>query len=595
MLDKSQLTPLMKQYLQIKSEHKDKILLYRMGDFYETFFDDAKTISKILGIALTKRSHGKGGDAPLAGFPYHALENYLPKLIDAGQKVAICEQVEDPKKAKVVVKREVIEVITPGTTLSEKLLENKRNNYLCSLHLYDEKASVSYIDVSTGEFHVAVLDIKEIEDFLHTFSPKEIVVAKGQKEEIKKMLQKYGEVLYSVLDDWLFTYDYSYEQLTGHFKVKNLKGYGIEDNVAAIITAGVIIHYLTENYKQQLEHITHLTPIHLDDYMFLDEATRKNLEITSGLASGNKEGSLIAVIDDTQTPMGGRLLKQWLNKPLINAEMLLDRQKNVDFFHTNETFTMQVQDHLAEISDLERMAARLATGRLNPRELIFLKRTLQTVVKIDELFKSDEKYGEFKPDFFNLFDVIELIDKSINEDAPLNIKEGNIIKKGYSSELDELKALVSSGKDWIAKYQQKEREKTGITSLKVGYNRVFGYYLEVTSVHKNKVPEEYIRKQTLTNAERYITPELKEYEDKILGAEEKIAALEYELFIKIRDEIAAYIPQIQKNAELIAKIDLYANFAQIARKNGYVKPEITDEKMIRIIEGRHPVVEHFLP
>ncbi|MCK5076447.1 MAG: DNA mismatch repair protein MutS, partial [Calditrichia bacterium] len=399
----------------------------------------------------------------------------------------------------------------------------------------------------------------------------------------------------SKMDNWLFTFDYCYDKLIQQLKVKNLKGFGIEGNRLSIISAGVVISYLQENYKQQLEHISQISSIQIGEFMFLDESTRKNLELTSTIASGGKEGTLISIMDETQTPMGGRLLKQWLSKPLVSKEPLLKRQNNVKYYYENEPFTIQLQEMLAEISDIERMAARLATGRLNPRELIFLKRTLQTIAEIDTYYHAKNVSFEYKPEFIDLHEAIDLIEKSISEDAPLNIKEGNIIKEGYSEKLDELKSLAGSGKEWVVSYQQKERERTGISSLKIGYNRVFGYYLDVTAVHKDKVPEDYIRKQTLTNSERYITPELKEYEEKILGAEEKIAELEYELFQKIREEISKYISQIQKNSMLIARIDVYCNFAYIAHKYNYVCPQIIDEEVIEIIEGRHPVVEQTLP
>jgi DNA mismatch repair protein MutS len=590
------LTPLMEQYLQIKDQYRDMILLYRMGDFYETFFDDAKVISRVLGIALTKRSHGKGGDAPLAGFPYHALDNYLPKLVQAGYKVAICEQVEDPKKAKVVVKREVVEVITPGTTVSEKILENKVNNYLCSIYV-DEKnktAGIAFIDVSTGEFNTTESELDQIYEIVISFHPKEILIAKGQEELVQDLL-KGMDVIFTSEEDWIFSYQYAYDLMIQQFSVKNLKGFGLEQDEAAVSAAGAIIYYLQQNYKQKLSHIQSISRLHFSDYMILDESTRRNLELTASITGLGKKGTLIDIIDFTQTPMGGRLLKQWLNRPLINRNLIEERQRKVRYYYDHDDMAEEIRDILSEIYDLERMASRLATGRLNPRDLLFLKKSLQSVRQLEELFDHYDAPETIRPQFSDCQSIIDLIEKSIDENAPINIKDGNIIKAGYSNELDELKQLASEGKKWLVEFQARERERTGIPSLKVGYNKIFGYYIEVTKTHQHKVPETYVKKQTLVNADRYITEELKEYEDKILGAEEKIADLEYELFQEVRENISGQISFIIHNAKTIAELDVLVNFAYVAHKHHYVKPEFVDEPILHIKDGRHPVVEHFLP
>lgn len=595
--NKSQkITPLMEQYLSIKEQYKDMILLYRMGDFYETFFEDAKIISKVLGIALTKRSHGKAGDAPLAGFPYHALDNYLPKLIQAGYKVAICEQVEDPKKAKVVVKREVVEVITPGTTLSEKILENKNNNFLVSVYINDKKklGGVAYIDVSTGEFGVTDLPLNQINEVLLSFHPREILISKEQEEIIRDIFNR-DHVLYTKEEEWIFNYQYAYDLLCEQFQVKNLKGFGIESLDVGISAAGAILHYLKENFKQKLNHIQKISLLQIGDYMVLDESTRKNLELTNTILNQGKEGSLLNIIDYTQTPLGGRLLKQWLNRPLINKELILERQKKVEYYVKNQKILEDIREILSNISDLERMASRLATGRLNPRDLLFLKNSLIAVQRISEYMNKVDVPKDISPNFSNTTHIIKLIEDAIAPDAPMTIKEGNIIKEGYHKELDELRFIAREGKNWLVQYQDQERKRTQIPSLKVGYNKIFGYYVEVTKTHQDKVPPDYIRKQTLVNADRYITEELKQYEEKILGAEEKIAQLEYEIFQKIREEISKDLPIILTNARLIAELDVITNFAFIAQKYNYAKPQIVNEPVLYIKNGRHPVVEHYLP
>lgn len=594
--NKNTLTPLMEQYLSIKNQYQDMILLYRMGDFYETFFEDAKKISKILGIALTKRSHGKGGDAPLAGFPYHALDNYLPKLIEAGEKVAICEQVEDPKKAKVVVKREVIEVVTPGTTFSEKILDNKNNNFLVSIYL-DKKsntAGFAYIDASTGEFGATDLALNKIPELIQTFNPRECLISTDQETVIKELL-KNQKLLYSKEDDWIFSYQYAYDMLCQHFNVSNLKGFGVEELQSGVICAGSILHYLNENYKQKLSHIRKISLLNTNDYMLLDASTQRNLELINSISSGSKQGTLVQILDETMTPMGGRKLRQWINRPLIVKQEIINRLNAVEYYFNQIDITENIRDFLYEISDIERMSARLIAGRLSPRDLVLLKKSLMVIEQLKKTIKEYEIPVQFIPSFEDCQEIITLIDQAIDENAPIALKDGNVIKKGFSRELDELRELSRSGKNWLIEYQAKEREQTGIPSLKISYNRVFGYYIEVTKTHINKVPERYIRKQTLVNADRFITEELKEYEEKILGAEEKILQLESELFQQIRQDISEKIPLILQNADAVAYLDVILNFAYLAKKYNYTKPDFVDENIIEIEQGRHPVVEHYLP
>ncbi|HFB67551.1 MAG TPA: DNA mismatch repair protein MutS, partial [Calditrichae bacterium] len=589
-------TPLMEQYLAIKAKYQDMILLYRMGDFYETFYEDAKIISRVLGIALTKRSHGKVADVPLAGFPYHALDAYLPKLIKAGHKVAICEQVEDPKKAKTVVKREVVEVITPGTALSEKILDNRSSNYLAAVYLKDDTAGISYCDVSTGAFYLSEIPITEVLNYLQEIAPKEVLVSSAQEAAVQQLLGNRLAAIHTRMDDWIFTYQFAYERLTDHFRTPNLKGFGAEDYPLGIVAAGVILYYIGENYQNRLEHIQRVSVISASDVMILDETTRRNLEITTSLMGDNRQGTLLAILDHTLTPMGSRLLKHWMVHPLIRKEAIDQRLERVSAFFENNALRESVREALEHISDMERLLARISTGRATPRDLIALKQALRYIEPIREALReaNDPRLRTFL-DMEDVTDVADLIQRAIVENPPQTLTEGNIIKTGYHAELDELRTISQEGKTVIVELQRREREKTGIPSLKVGYNKVFGYYFEVTKTHQDKVPDYFIRKQTLTNAERYITPELKEFEEKVLTAEEKMASLEYELFQQVREQIARRGEAIQKNARLVAELDVLANFAHVAHKYQYVRPEITADTELHITEGRHPVVERLLP
>jgi DNA mismatch repair protein MutS len=593
----SGITPLMEQYLAIKAKYSEMILLYRMGDFYETFYEDAEIISRVLGIALTKRAHGKSANVPLAGFPYHALEVYLPKIISAGHKVAICEQTEDPKFAKTVVKREVVEVITPGTSLSEKFLQQKDNNFLASIYVQDKKCGISYCDISTGDFFLSELPLENLVDYLLEIAPKEILVQQNIVSQIKSLLEKKIRGIITKLDDWLFSFNFAYEQLTAHFNTTNLKGFGAEDYRLGIIAAGAILQYLKENYQNNLEHITKLSVFSPNEFMILDSTTRRNLEITSPILGGGIEGTLLYILDATLTPMGGRLLKQIINHPFKELEPIKERISQVESFYDEIQLTREVRNHLKSIGDLERLLARITTGKALPRDLISLKNTLQTTQPIRELLKSQEDtpLERFRNNLGGTEKVIELIEESIQENPPNNITEGDLINDGYNLELDELRRITREGKSWIYDLQNKEREKTKIPTLKIGFNKVFGYYFEVTKTHNHKIPDYFIRKQTLVNSERYITPELKEYEEKVLGAEERMAEIEYEIFQEIRSKIAAEGEVIQRNAKILAQIDCITNFAYIAKKNNYTKPEINLNLNLEIQQSRHPVVEKLLP
>jgi DNA mismatch repair protein MutS len=590
-------TPLMEQYLAIKAKHKDKILLYRMGDFYETFYEDARLISKILGIALTKRSHGKTAEVPLAGFPYHALDAYLPKLIESGNKVAICEQVEDPKLAKTVVKREVIEVVTPGTTLSEKILERKSNNYLAAVFVEGETAGLSYCDISTGEYYLSETSLERMLDYLQQIAPKEILVSGKDRDNLTRLFQQKINGLITQLDDWIFQRAYAYESLIDHFRTPNLKGFGIDDLTAGVTAAGAILYYLKENYQSKISHLSKISLLPLEDYMVLDNTTRRNLEISSTILGGRPEGTLIAIIDRTVTPMGGRLLKRWILHPLIRLEHIQQRLSKVEAFFLEPILRNKIRLTLSEVADLERLMSRISTGRATPRDLIALKNSLSLIRPVKDLLSSrqDSVLSSYANNLQELSEILNLLDKAIITNPPLSLTEGGIIKDGFNSELDELRTITREGKNWLIKIQQEEREKTQISTLKLGYNRVFGYYFEVTKSQQAKVPPYFIRKQTLVNGERYITPELKEYEEKILGAEEKIFDLEYRIFQDIRNQVSGFAESILHNAELLAELDCLANLAEIAFQNNYVKPNMENSDRIIIRQGRHPVVEKLLP
>jgi len=595
-------TPLMRQYQQVKAKYPDTVLLFRMGDFFETFDEDAKITSKVLGIVLTKRGNGTSGETPLAGFPHHALDTYLPKLLRAGYRVAICEQLEDPKFAKGIVKRDVIEVVTPGVSFSDKVLEQKQNNYLAAVALpsalstSNDVIGFAFIDVSTGEFGLSEFPLKQFSEQISNLQPQELLVQKRDMETIKSMLGESIHVLYSKVDDWVFNADYAYELIINHFKTQSLKGFGIEEMHIGVVAAGAIMNYMQETQKANIPHIKKIVPHDVSKYMLLDASTKRNLEITTTI-SGQLEGTLFSVIDRTQTPMGGRMLKQWINRPLKRFEPIRARLDAVKELVSNETERWKTREELEPIGDLERLIVKIATGRANPREMNQLKAMLAQIPNL----KSKIKYFKCAAikDMDNCLDplaeIVSTIGQAISDDPPMTFADGGVIRKGYNAELDNIRMLAFGAKDWVAKHQQSERERTGISSLKIGYTNVFGYYIEITNAHKDKVPANYIRKQTLTNAERFITPELKEYEEKILHAEEKIVTLETRLFNELRQIITEYIDAIQTNAHAIAVLDCYISLAEAAIENRYICPIIDDSFIIDIKEGRHPVIEKLLP
>lgn len=590
-------TPLMAQYHKIKESHPDTVLLFRVGDFFETFEDDAKTASKVLGITLTRRANGAAGEVPLAGFPFHAIDTYLPKLVRAGYRVAVCEQMENPKFVKGIVKREVIEVVTPGVAFSDKLLDHKKNNYLVSLAVRDNVSGISFCDISTGDFYTYEIPAKEIGHQLEHINPSEILVHKKDREQIAALLSKLNmNVRLTKIDDWIFSEDYCNEILLNHFKTVNLKGFGLEHCSAGIVAAGVILHYLQETQKVNLSHLNRIAKFNPTDYMQLDLATKRNLEIIYSMQDGGREGTLISILDKTETAMGGRMLKNWITAPLIKLEPILKRQQCIEELFNNKQVRGKLSSELKEIGDLERLTSKICTGKANPRDIVNLKTSLKRIPVIKDLLAglTSIPITALRDQLDPLAKLTDVIDKAIVESPPLALNDGGVINHGFSPELDELRDLSVNAKSWIANLQKTERERTGISSLKVSFNKVFGYYIEISNANKDKIPEDYIRKQTLVNGERYITPDLKVYEDKILNAEEKIAELEYQLFNEIRLTAAAEAEHIQQNAKLIAMIDCFVSFAQCAEDYHYTKPALNDSDSIEIVEGRHPVVERIL-
>jgi DNA mismatch repair protein MutS len=586
-------TPLMKQYNTIKAKYPDAILLFRVGDFYETFGEDAVKASKILGITLTKRANGAATHIELAGFPHHSVDSYLPKLVRAGYRVAICDQLEDPKMVKGIVKRGITELVTPGVCFNDKILNHQQNNFLASIHFEKDQAGLALCDVSTGEFLVAQGSLNYIEKLIQNFKPNEILFEKNKRTQLNELLV---DRFYSFgLDDWAFTYDYGYESLTKHFETKSLKGFGIEEQRLAINACGAILHYLNETKHDKLKHITKVSRIEEDNYVWLDKFTIRNLELYNSNHENGK--SLIDVIDKTVSPMGSRLLKRWLALPLKNIAGVNERLNAVEHFVNNEEMRSELVSLVKEIGDLERLISKVAALRVSPRELVHLKKSLGIISELKEKIKSSENSTLQKiADQLNPCLIIaERLQKELNEDAPVSILKGNVINKGIHSELDELRNIAFNGKDYLLQIQQREIEKTGISSLKVAFNSVFGYYLEVTHLHKEKVPQDWIRKQTLTNAERYITPELKTYEEKILGAEEKITSIEQQLFENLVRDLGEYIAPIQLNATLLAKLDVLCGYAILATENNYNRPQLNEGFAIDIKEGRHPVIEKQLP
>ncbi len=583
----------MKQYNTIKAKYPDAILLFRVGDFYETFGEDAIKASKILGIVLTKRANGSASHIELAGFPHHSVDTYLPKLVRAGYRVAICDQLEDPKMVKGIVKRGITELVTPGVCFNDKLLNHQQNNFLASVHFDKEQAGIALCDVSTGEFLVAQGSLNYIEKLIQNFKPNEILFEKNKRNELNNLIL---DNFYSFgIDDWAFKYEFGYESLTNHFETKSLKGFGIEEQHLAISACGAIIHYLNETKHDKLKHINKISRIEEDNYVWLDKFTIRNLELYQTNHENGK--SLIDIIDKTVSPMGSRLLKRWLALPLKNINGINERLNAVAFLVSDENKRIDFISFLKEIGDLERLISKVAALRVSPRELVHLKKSLVIISKLKSQIKtSNNSTLQSVAEQLNPCDIIcERLQNELNEDAPISVLKGNVFNKGISVELDELRNIAFNGKDYLLQIQKREIEKTGITSLKVAFNSVFGYYLEVTHLHKDKVPQDWIRKQTLTNAERYITPELKTYEEKILGAEEKIMSIEQELFEKLVNDISEYIAPIQLNANLLAKLDVLCGFATLSIENNYSCPKINEGFAIEIKEGRHPVIEKQLP
>jgi DNA mismatch repair protein MutS len=593
-----QQTPLMAQYFRIKKANPDTILLFRVGDFFETFEEDAKTTSKVLGITLTKRANGAAEDVPLAGFPFHAIDTYLPKLVRAGYRVAVCEQVENPKFAKGLVKREVIEVVTPGVTLSDKLLDHKKNNYLMAINIDENLAGVAFCDISTGDFHTYEVTSNRLGEQIELISPSEILVSRKDKEILFPVVNRINSsIRISRMEDWIFNIDYTKELLLNHFKTVTLKGFGIENLSAGIVAAGAVLNYLQDTQKSNLSHLNKLSVYNPSEYMILDHSTKRNLEITYTMQEGSREGSLISILDKTETAMGGRLLKKWVSAPLRNLEPILKRQESVEELFIEKKYRKDIIEHLKEIGDLERLISRVSTGRATPRELIAIKSSLKKIPALKSILSNFKvsTLRNIETSLEPLLNLIEKIEEAIVDNPPNQITDGGIIKSGFSEELDELRDIAIHGKEWIANLQKSEREKTGISSLKVNFNKVFGYYIDISNAHKNKIPENYIRKQTLVNSERYITPELKTYEDKILNAEEKISDLEYQLFNEVRSIVAQETETIQNNAKLIAMLDCFVSFSECAAQYKYVKPDLSLNDEIDIKDCRHPVVERILP
>lgn len=584
----------MRQYYRIKERHPDTVLLFRMGDFYETFGEDAKTMHKVLGITLTKRSNGKAADVPLAGFPHHAVDSYLPKLVAAGLRVAVCEQLEDPKQAKGVVKRGVVEVVTPGVSLSERLLDPKRSNYLACVHFSgssaDDQVGVAWVDVSTAEFHAAEAQAYQLPEVLQTIGPAEILISTVERSRAPS-----GPWVVTKRDEWVFDAEFARDTLLGHFGVHSLKGFGMERMAAAAVAAGVTLHYLSETQQGKLPHITRLVPVSTDAHMALDPQTKRNLELVSSM-QGGEDGSLIAILDNTCTPMGGRLLRNWLLRPLKDLDSIHARQGAVAMLAENAELRAGLSEDLKPVGDIARITARAATGRASPRDLQHLREALRQIPSVKERLADQEgELGRVGGTLDPLTTLRDLLDRGLADELPATLKDGGVIREGYDPDLDEVRELARSGKSYLARLQQSESERTGIPSLKIGYNKVFGYYLEVTNAHRDKVPETYIRKQTLVNAERYITPELKEFEEKILSAEERLGRLEAELFAGVRDHVAEETAGLQLNAHLIGSADVFCSLAETAVRNRYCRPEVDDSGVIEITDGRHPVVEALLP
>ena len=586
-------TPLMKQYFEMKRKHPDAVMLFRVGDFYETFADDAVTASEILGITLTRRANGSAEFVPLAGFPHHALDTYLPKLVRAGKRVAICEQLEDPKLTKKLVKRGITELITPGVSINDNVLDHRQNNFLAAIHFGKSQLGVAFLDISTGEFLTAEGNAEHIDKLLGNFAPKEILVERGKRRSLEQFSS--GRYLASELDDWIFTEQAARDRLLRHFQTQNLKGFGVNAMTDAVIASGAILHYLDITQHSHISHITTLSRIEEERYVRLDKFTVRNLELLESMADDGK--SLLDVIDRTLSPMGARLLRRWLLFPLKDVAAINNRLDVVEYFFRDTACRNAIAEQLEMIGDLERLISKVAVGRITPREIVQLKAALRCVEPLKALCSNAEsdvlrRFGEQLNPCASIRDRIE---REVVPDAPVAVGKAPVIREGVDDELDELRRLSGSSRDYLLEMQRRESERTGIPSLKIGYNNVFGYYIEVRNTHKDKVPPEWIRKQTLTAAERYITEELKHYEERILGAEERILAIETRLFANLVAAVADFIPAIQTDASLLARLDCLLSFSRVAADNRYNRPVVDDSLDIEITEGRHPVIEKQLP
>ena len=586
-------TPLMKQYNEIKRKYPDACLLFRVGDFYETFGDDAVRASKILGITLTKRGAGSETETALAGFPHHSINTYLPKLVKAGLRVAICDQLEDPKMTKTIVKRGVTELVTPGVSMNDEVLQSKTNNFLAAIYFASKSIGISFLDVSTGEFLTAQGNAEYIDKLLQNFNPSEVLIPKNSKNDFRETFGEDFHCFY--LEDWIYKEDYAFETLTKHFQTVSLKGFGVEELKEGIIASGAILYYLSETQHNRVQHITSIQRIAEDAYVWMDRFTIRNLELYH---SYNPNAvTLLDVIDKTLSPMGGRLLKRWLALPLKDSIKIKSRHEVVSYLKDNKDVLKNIQNQIKQISDLERLISKIAAGKVSPREVVYLKESLDAIIPIKNLaLQSPQEAVKVIGDSLHSCELLrEKIKTVLNQDAPVAVAKGNAIAKGVHAELDDLRAISTSGKEFLDGIEKRESLATGISSLKISFNNVFGYYIEVRNMHKDKVPAEWIRKQTLVNAERYITEELKEYETKILGAEEKIHKIEAELFEQLVSWIATYIKPVQMNANLVAQLDCLCSFTQLAVENKYVCPELDETFELEIKNGRHPVIEKQLP
>ena len=601
------MTPMLRQYLEIKEEYPDEILFYRMGDFYEMFFEDAEVASKILGITLTSRNNkADAARIPMCGIPYHAAQTYLAKLVKAGKRVAICEQTEDPSQAKGIVRREVIRVVTPGVTTDDQILEENENRYVCALSRSISEPvpqwGFSFLDLSTGEFLTGELEDdsavpEQLVDHLTRMTPAELLINEAKQADIKPLLEAVTlhlpEICITLRGDDLFHFKEASEDLSDHFKVINLEGFGCGSMNQGIVAAGVLLDYARETQKSDIGHIEKLIPLKGDSVLLIDDASRRNLELTRTIIGNKREGSLLAVLDKTRTPMGGRLLQNYLLQPLQDIEAITERQECVNFFHNNPSSRQQFRDYLDAIYDLERLNSRMVLGQGNGRDAVALRQSLSVLPDIHALLKQCTVIGlkRISDEFDDLTELADLLERSIGAEPPVTLRDGNLIREGYNEELDELIHLLRDGKALILGLENQEREKTGISKLKIGYNKVFGYYIEVSNAHLEKVPEHYLRKQTLVNAERYITPQLKEFESRVLTAQERRLELEYQLFIEIRTTLAENSSRVLQTAQFLARIDVVTNLAEIARQNHYTRPELTSDGAIQISDGRHPVIE----